>query len=65
MFDCYGIHFRVPQMKIFKGGFMIQGDYKKVPILKAACQEINTDFVGFITNLVAPKMLKQKFEILL
>jgi hypothetical protein len=45
-------------MTIFKGGFMIQGDYKKVPILKAACQEINTDFVGFITNLVAPKMLK-------
>ena len=45
-------------MKIFKGGFMIKGDYKKVTILKAACQEINTDFVGFISNLVAPKMLK-------
>ena len=37
--DCYGIHLYVPEMQYFKGGFMIKGNYKQVPVNKASCLE--------------------------
>ena len=38
--DCYGIHLYVPEMQYFKDEFMINGNFKKVPVNKASCLQV-------------------------
>ena len=62
-FDCYGIHLQVPEIQHFDGGFAIVGNYKKVPVVNAACIQVETGLNDIITNQFTPKMLRQKLEI--
>ena len=65
VFDCYGIHSQVPQIRYFQGGFAIVGNYKKVPIVNAACLQVETGAHEAIMNYLTPKMWRSKFEILM
>ena len=59
-FDCYGIHPGIPNLDYFKGGFMIKGNYKDVPIDETKCLEISTNGIDFMAMSFAPEILRAK-----
>ena len=36
-FECYGVHPLIPSLSYFKGGFIVSGSYRKVPVVNEAC----------------------------
>ena len=59
-FDCYGIHPGVPKLDFFKGGFILAGMYKEVPISEQACQDLPTNGIDFMSLQFAPEILRSK-----
>lgn len=59
-FDCYGIHPGIPTLDYFKGGFMLKGNYKDVPIDEAKCLDISTNGIDFMAMSFAPEIMRAK-----
>lgn len=59
-FDCYGIHPAVPKLDFFKGGFILEGSYKEVPLSEEACAELPTNGIDFMALQFAPEILRAK-----
>ena len=37
VFNCYGMHLRIPVLQYFKGGFNLQGNFDRIPIKDETC----------------------------
>jgi hypothetical protein len=59
-FDCYGIHPSVPKIDFFKGGFILAGMYKEVPVSEDACLDLPTNGIDFMALQFAPEILRNK-----
>jgi len=59
-FDCYGIHPGIPTLDYFKGGFMLKGNTKDVPIDESKCLEIGTKGIDFMAMSFAPEIMRAK-----
>jgi len=59
-FDCYGIHPAVPKLDFFKGGFILAGSYKEVPLSEEACLDLPTNGIDFMALQFAPEILRAK-----
>jgi hypothetical protein len=59
-FDCYGIHPAVPKLDFFKGGFILEGKYKEVPLSEEACLDLPTNGIDFMALQFAPEILRAK-----
>jgi len=55
------MHLRVPEIKHFKGGYVFQGDYKKVAIREEACIGIDNNLMDMFGDFITPKNWKGNF----
>jgi hypothetical protein len=61
-FDCFGIHPGVPKLDYFKGGFILAGAYKPVPVREEACLDLPTNGIDFMALQFAPEILRSKVD---
>ena len=61
-FDCFGIHPGIPKLDYFKGGFILAGSYKEVPVREEACLELPTNGLDFMALQFAPEILRNKVD---